>query len=90
MARCDSAANRFQMPPVWEPGSRAGRGARQGVSITRCDPLQSGMFSMDAQANTSSRVCVYVRAMQKQSSEICSQSDAGQTNRQVVRTVEKL
>ena len=22
MARCDSAANRFQMPPVWEPGSR--------------------------------------------------------------------
>lgn len=79
MARCDSAANRFQMPPVWEPGSRAGRGARQGVSITRCDPLQSGMFSMDAQANTSGRVCVYVRAMQKQSSEICSQSDAGQT-----------
>lgn len=23
MARCDSAANRFQMPPVWELGSRA-------------------------------------------------------------------
>lgn len=21
MARCDSAANRFQMPPVWELGS---------------------------------------------------------------------
>lgn len=25
MARCDSAANRFQMPPVWEPGSRESR-----------------------------------------------------------------
>lgn len=40
MARCDSAANRFQMPLVWELGRELE--GRQGGSITRCDPLQSG------------------------------------------------
>lgn len=64
MARCDSAANRFQMPPVWELGSsERGRErekeGRQGVSITRCDPLQSGMFSMDSD-NTSLHLCACV------------------------------
>lgn len=58
MARCDSAANRFQMPPVWELGSGEREG-RWGVSITRCDPLQSGMFSMDSD-NMSLHLCACV------------------------------
>lgn len=30
MARCDSAANRFQMPSVWERGSRVqGEGGKK-------------------------------------------------------------
>lgn len=82
MARCDSAANRFQMPPVWEPGSNAGRGARQGVSITRCDPLQSGMFSMDALANTTGRVCVCVCLLfRNKAMKYDPHLNAGQTNR---------
>lgn len=34
MARCDSAANRFQMPPVWESGSRV-RAGKAGKKLNQ-------------------------------------------------------
>lgn len=50
------------LPPIGSRCRRCGnrgveREGRQGRSITRCDPLQSGMFSMDIQTNMSMHVC---------------------------------
>lgn len=50
-----------------------------GRSITRCDPLQSGMFSMDIQTNMSTHVCAHVCGENRR---MCFRSDTGQTHRQ--------
>lgn len=78
------------LPPIGSRCRRCGnrgveREGRQGRSITRCDPLQSGMFSTDFQANMSMHVCACVA---ETGDEMCSQSDTGQTNRQVDRIVD--
>lgn len=58
------------LPPIGSRCRRCGNWGvglegRQGRSITRCDPLQSGMFSMDIQTNMTVHVCVYVCVLQK-------------------------
>lgn len=79
------------LPPIGSRCRRCGnrgveRAGRRGRSITRCDPLQSGMFSMDIQPNMSMHVCACVA--ETGGEEMCSQSDTGLTNRQVDRIVD--